>query len=153
MFFLSFHFDVMYQLHSSSQQSYSGMGSTNVLLNIPPQQLQSAHTLSLPPGSPGAPLFLMNESSNHSQLSLSQGVADGDEASISYPSCQEFIGDNNSNRHNNSLQPPQQSQSTASGKTDLSRKLSFLSSSQSAEIEEIGGNSRTAESFKFMSGL
>jgi len=125
----------------------------NGLLAIPPQSLMGSNTLVLPPGSPGAPLFMMNESSNHSQLSLGRyGDEEGD-YNYQYNDVNSNLdsNDNNSTSNNRQIKSRTLSSSSSSGKRDLDRKLSFLSSSQANEIEESGVDA--TGTFKFSSGL
>lgn len=128
---------------AGAESSFTGR---SVQLSHLPQQLRGGQLLGLPPGSPGAPLFMMSEQNNNHNYNHNVSHASGS------ASASANAAGNGTNISSGS--------SSGGGGKDLSRQLSFLTSRQVAEIELEGEEGSggvpllpAATSFSFLSGL
>ena len=116
-------------------QSSAATGNCGGLLNLPQQ------VLGLPPGSPSTPLFMLNDNSNHSLVSLPSKADIEDEES----EVENQVNETNTAAVKNG------SRSGSSKSKTLYRQLSFLTSEQAKELEA-NCSDEGSSTFTFMGG-
>jgi hypothetical protein len=162
------------QSQGEESEKERGEGEGRHFLNTGPghQHVFNTHaqTLGLPPGSPSAPLFLLNDSSNHSQSSVMSGISARTRPGFTTERDEGVLTDADGGpvtSHPPSLllaqplatetgaAPGARGAGAGVGNKHLNRKLSFLTTSQAKELEEksaVSGAS-SSSSFSFLSGL